>query len=155
MPPPLNCAHPVVDSLAGQPKEEIHNWRNRILKPESARDDYMNGTDRIRPYLDPQLVRDLKVCAQFLQRLDAAGILTWKTGIRSWLGVIFVAKKNGKLRIILDTRNLSGVFAPLPYTGLPTASALTAIETCPDETVWFAGSDISDCFYRLCVPEGA
>ena len=129
MPPPLNCAHPVVDSLAGQPKEEIDNWRTRILKPESARDDYMNGTDRIRPYLDPQLVRDPKVYAKFLQRLDAAGILTWKTGIRSWLGVFFVAKKNGKLRIILDTRDVNGVFAPPPYTGLPTAAA-EAIQAC-------------------------
>ena len=64
------------------------------------------------PYLDPQLVRDPKVYAKFLRRLDAAGILTWKTGIRSWLGVFFVAKKNGKLWIILDTRDVNGVFAP-------------------------------------------
>ena len=152
--PPLNCAHPVVVSLAGQPKEEIVNWLDRILKPESARNSYMHGNDRIGPQLDPMLVRDPKVYAQFLRRLDAAGTLTWKTGIRSWLGVFFVAKKSGKLRIILDTRDVNGVFAPPPYTGLPTAVALTAIETDPDETVWFAGSDVSDCFYRLGVPEG-
>ena len=66
----------------------------------------MHGNDRIRPYLDPQLVRDPKVYAQFLLRLDAVGILTWKTGIRPWLRVFFVAKKSGKLRIILDTRDV-------------------------------------------------
>ena len=71
-----------------------------------------------------------------------------------WLGVFFVAKKSGKLRIILDTRDLNGVFAPPPYTGLPTADALRAIETNPDGTVWFAGSDISDCFYRFGVSGG-
>ena len=65
-----------------------------------------------------------------------------------------MANKNGKFRIILDTRDFNGVFAPPPYTGLPTAAALTAIETNPDESVWFAGSDISDRFYRLGVPEG-
>ena len=65
-----------------------------------------------------------------------------------------MAKKSGKLQIILDTRDVYGVFAPPPYTGSPTAAALTAIETNPDETRWFDGSDISDCFYRLGVPEG-
>ena len=154
MPPPLNCAHPVVQSLSGKPHEEIVNWRERILKPESERHDYMHGKDRIKPYLDPKLVRDSKVYAKFLQRLDGAGILSWKVGIQSWLGVFFVAKKNGKLRIILDTRDVNGVFKPPPYTGLPTAAALTSIETNPDETIWFAGADIADCFYRLEVPLG-
>ena len=58
----------VVDNLAGNPKEDIVNWRNRILKPESARREYPHGNDRIRPYLDPQLVRDPKVYSNKLQR---------------------------------------------------------------------------------------
>ena len=92
MPPPLNCSHPVVNSLVGQPKEEIVNWRTRILKSESERHAYLHGEDRVKPYLDPNLVRDSKVYAKFLQRLDSAGLLKWKIGIRSWLGIFFVAK---------------------------------------------------------------
>ena len=65
LPPPSNCAHPLVDSLAGKPKEEIDDWRNRILKPESAQNEYLHGNDRIRPYLDPGLVRDPKIYSRF------------------------------------------------------------------------------------------
>ena len=93
MPPPLNCAHPVTQSLAGEPLHEIENWRECILKSQHDRMNYLHGNDRIRPYLDPNLVRDPKVYASFLQKLDRAGILSWRLNIPSWLGICLWQRK--------------------------------------------------------------
>ena len=154
MPPAMNVTHSCLSSLDGVHHERVEQWRTRILKPEDARRNYMQSSDRVRPYLDPALVRDPGVYGQFLMKLHNAGMLSWRTGIRSWLGCFFVMKKSGKLRIILDTRDVSCLFYTPPHTPLPTGAALGSIESDGDRYMFFAGADISDYFYRLGVPDG-
>eukprot|EP00973_Karenia_brevis_P045376 6285342-Karenia_brevis.AAC.1 len=80
-------------------------WRHLVLKPQSLLEEYFRSADRPKQFCEPTLVRRPKVYAEFLARLDQAGMLTWRRGGDSLLGVFFVAKKNGKIRIILDTRD--------------------------------------------------
>ena len=58
MPPAMNQAHPVLDSLSGVHHLRVEKWRTHILRDEEARRIYMHSDDLVRPYLDPHLVRD-------------------------------------------------------------------------------------------------
>ena len=66
--------------------------------------------------------------------------------------LFFVKKKNGKLRLILDTRTVNCLFVDPPKTKLPSAAALTSIESVPGEPLYFAGGDIDNAFYRFEAP---
>ena len=94
MPPPLSHAHPVLESLDGEHLHRVKEWRSHILKNEDDRQTYMRSADRVKPYLDPGLVRDSSTYASFLMRLNSAGILTWRVGIKSWLGCFFLYQRN-------------------------------------------------------------
>ena len=63
----------------------------------------------------------------------------------------FVAKKNGKLRIIFDTRVVNTYFKTPPSTRLPTSSAFSSLET-SDKPVYVASGDLDCAFYRLGLP---
>ena len=86
MPPPMNVTHDCLSSLDGEHHRRVEHWRTHILRDEDARKNYMHSDRRIKPYLDPELVRDPGVYGQFLSKLHDSGMLTWRTGIRSWLG---------------------------------------------------------------------
>eukprot|EP00973_Karenia_brevis_P012003 1630383-Karenia_brevis.AAC.1 len=68
------------------------------------------------------------------------------------LGIFFVAKKSGGIRIIFDTRILNCSFIDPPSTALPSAAAFANIETDPQREFFFASADIRNCFYSLAVP---
>ena len=67
------------------------------------------------------------------------------------VGCFFVRKKNGRLRIIFDTRWSNGAFESPPHLRLPTASTLGHIE-CGDTPLYSASGDIDNAFYRLAIP---
>ena len=154
MPPPASTLHPVVESLDGGDKFVVEHWASHILKSPQDRDLYSTSVDRPRPFLEPTLVKESSVYADFLDKLDKGGLLSWKQGLPSLLGVFFVRKKNGRLRIILDTRDVNGFFRPAPKTRLPTASALGSLEVDASDDVYLSGADLEDCFYHLGVPAG-
>ena len=88
-------------------------------------------------------------------------MLEWRLGGESLLGIFFVPKKNGKLRIILDTRDVNGFFSRPPSTRLPSAAAFSSLETWPlvedtgeKKPIFFSSGDIMDCFYHCGVPPG-
>ena len=107
-----------------------------------------------RPYVDPSF-RSPKVYSRFLRELHHKNLIEWTVGGKSYLGIFFVAKKDGTLRMILDTRVSNCFFKTPPKTRLPTASAMSSLECKGDEEVYFSGGDISNAFYRITVPESA
>lgn len=107
----------------------------------------------IKTFAEPTLCRRPYVYADFLKRLEKSGMVRWRVGGASNLGLFFVKKKSGKLRIIFDTFAVNGRFRDPPQTRLPTSSALGGLETDARVPVWYAGSDIADCFYHIGIPE--
>ena len=76
----------------------------------------------------------------------------WGSGLS---GAVFVLKKDGRLRLVLDTRVANCWFKDPPKARLPTASALCGIEAAPGQDLYFAGGDIDNCFYRFEAPAEA
>ena len=114
-------------------------WNTRVLKPvpESSSDSFVEPntcTDTFKStkkaYCDPALFHSASVYADFLRRLDAGGMIHWSParGRREVLGVFFVAKKNGSLRLIFDTRVLNHDFQEPAHTSLPSFAAFSNTE---------------------------
>eukprot|EP00973_Karenia_brevis_P088163 12225316-Karenia_brevis.AAC.1 len=68
------------------------------------------------------------------------------------LGVFCVVKKNGRLRLIFDTRVLNTKFVEPPKTKLPSAGAFGAVEVFQSEPLFLAAADVENAFYNLSVP---
>ena len=69
---------------------------------------------------DTVLANDHAAYGDFLQTLWDRGMLITKTAIKV-CGPFFVTKKDGSLRLILDTRDSNALFAEPPYTPLASA----------------------------------
>ena len=105
-----------------------------------------------KPHLDPAF-HNPHTYAQFLLDLHARDLVEWQCGGQSLLGVFFVHKRDGRLRVIFDTRMVNCYFQDPPKTRLPTSAAFTHIETLPDQQIYFGGGDIENAFYRIQAPQ--
>ncbi|CAK0824461.1 unnamed protein product [Prorocentrum cordatum] len=64
------------------------------------------------------------------------------------IGVFVARKKSGKLRIVFDTRYADAYFHPAPATRLPTAAAVSSVES-GGLPLCVAAGDLDNAFYRL------
>jgi len=107
----------VGDGLAAADKEWLHDWQVHLLRDKQAFEQDAAAFGAHRIYCDPLLFRSPKKYASFLSELKSRGMLRWRKakGEAGKLGVFFVAKKDGRLRIVFDTRLLNLMFIPPPF----------------------------------------
>ena len=67
---------------------------------------------------------------------------------RSTVTPFFVAKKNGKLRLVLDCRASNQFFRPPPDIAMSAGYSFAQLELEPEDTMYVAQSDIQDYFYQ-------
>jgi len=122
----------------------------------------------IVPYTDQRLVSSRVRYRQFLQELQGKGLLRWTRTPKEHVGVFFVKKKNGRLRMVIDARASNVHFVSPPGVDLATSDALGRIElvvgpgadvgadmgAVPAGQVHIGTTDIKDCFYRMRLPDG-
>ena len=108
-----------------------------------------------RAYCDPELLRSPQVYGRFLQEMHRRGLCDFEasTGDDASLGIFFVKKKDGKQRIIFDTRKINCDFVSPESVALPTSGSLGGIEVDAGETLFMATCDVSTAFYRMLIPE--
>ncbi|MCP2504969.1 MAG: hypothetical protein NLN65_06720, partial [Candidatus Poseidoniaceae archaeon] len=152
------------DLVKGLPEADrtmLADWNTRMLNthvescsPNSTADNMPSTQKTKKAYCDPALFRSASVYADFLRRLDAAGMIHWTRaeGRKGVLGVFFVAKKNGSLRLIFDTRVLNQDFIEPAHTALPSGSAFSNIDMPEDKNFVFGSFDIQNAFYVLGIP---
>ena len=68
------------------------------------------------------------------------------------LGVFFVRKKDGRFRLIFDTRLLNRKFVPPPKTQLPSAAGFSNLAVHEGGNLYLASSDVKNAFYVLEIP---
>ena len=141
---PLSCLSP-------EHLELISGPGNPMLRPEDEALHELDDLGLSHAHVDPAF-NSPKIYVQFLMQMHSRQLLQFTTGGKTYLGVFFVTKKNGKLRVILDTRIVNCLFKKPPKTRLPTPAALTSLETIAGQEVYFAGGDIDNCFYRIKAP---
>eukprot|EP00971_Amphidinium_carterae_P288077 5718871-Amphidinium_carterae.1 len=93
---------------------------------------------------------------EFLHELHRRGLVKFERahGREGNLGIFFVYKKDReKIRLIFDTRILNTAFVDPPSTRLPSSSSFSNMEVPSDSSLWVSTADISNCFYRMGVPD--
>ena len=138
--------------LAKGDREWLGAWRTHMLRPS---DDVVAEQEPFTPYIDPVLKHNKMEYAGFLEELHQRNMIGF-TNISEYggmLGVFFVKKNSGQLRLIFDTRKLNQLFRDPPNTDLPSAEAFTLLETVQDKSFYIAPGDLANAFYTLTVPE--
>ena len=125
-----------------------YNWQECLLLPQ------WRDAPRIRPFSDPSLVNNGDLYAEFLVDLWRAGLIDFVAKQQHTVGFFFVHKKDGRLRLILDTRNLNQWFKEPAYSQLPTAAVWSQIALSPEHTLSMAQVDVDNAFYRVMLPPG-
>ena len=92
-----------------------------------------------------------------MRRAVDIGIVDFVGWCASELGVFFVRKKDGRLRLIVDCRRTNQLFLDPPGVDLVTGEGLSKIELdweeppdfMQDICIAFGEGDVSDCFHRM------
>ena len=153
--PGVGCVpvDPVV-SLPPEHSDLISGPEAPMLRLPSDAEHVLKESGLSKPHFDPAF-RSGKVYGKFIQMLLERDLIDLQIGGTSYLGVFFVSKKDGKIRMILDTRIVNCFFKDPPKTRLPSASALTSFECSEGEDLYFSGGDVNNAFYRIAAPESA
>ena len=134
-------------------REWLATWREQMLRPDDA--GKIEGL--VKPYTDPILKHNKQEYAGFICELYKRNMIRFQVcgehQQHPALGIFFVKKKNGKQRLIFDTRVLNQKFIDPPSTDLPSADSFTRLEI-PEGQQFFTGSgDLANAFYTLEVPD--
>ena len=143
-----------VAHLSPEHRDLIQGPEAPMLRSESDARQVLLDAGIDKPHVDPTF-RSSRVYGNFIRMLLDRDLIDLQSECKSYLGVFFVVKKNGKIRMILDTRVVNCLFKDPPKTRLPSAGSLTSLECQADETLYFAGGDIDNCFYRIAAPDSA
>ncbi|CAE7335826.1 unnamed protein product, partial [Symbiodinium pilosum] len=113
----------------------------------------LSGCELVRPYVDPVLLHSPVHMGRFVGRLFKSRMLQFVPGkLDHTVGVFFVRKKSGKLRLILDTRRANNFFVKPRSSQLPTPAAWCSIEVDECDTLYTAAGDVADAFHRMELP---
>ena len=141
---------PLEGCLPHADREWLAAWQEQMLRPMDS-----HSVEKVQPYTDPILKHNQGEYIGFLKELQDRNMLRFQRaeGHPFMLGIFFVRKKYGKLRLIFDTRLLNQYFNDPPNTDLPSADAFTRLETCENASFYAGSGDLSNAFYTLSVPD--
>ena len=133
--------------------ENVGDYVQRQLLPADEARSRLKSCGLVRPYSDPKL-RDPKTYGEFVRRLLRANIV--EIGLEPGseeIGIFFVSKKNGRLRLIIDARKSNCHFADPAHVQLVTGDGLGNIEVEEGVDLMICSADLKDAFYHLALPE--
>ena len=136
---------PLVNICSAAASARQGSWRTSMLVSESIAETRRQESGLAKPYVDPLLLGCLDRYADFLRRLDAAGMLRFRPRQhreQPSVGVFFVSKKDGSLRLVFDARIANLSFAEPAGTKLPTCSARASMEMAPEINGYMASADV-------------
>lgn len=129
----------------------LDTLRHKLLSPGVAKARVVDS-ELQRPYVDPILLHQKAVYADFIQRLFHSNLVEFRLKARESVGVFFVWKKSGRQRMVIDARKSNLWFDTPHKVSLATGSAFARIQVDDGPPVQVGGVDISDAFYRIEVP---
>jgi hypothetical protein len=103
-------------------------------------------------YHDPVLKHNRSKYKNFLKELYGCGVLKASDWVKVEVGIFFVKKKNGKLRLILDARKSNVYFRRPPSRNNSSLAALGNVRVHQGDKLYASQYDVKDFFYRLAIP---
>ena len=149
----------VADTLDVHASNQLKCFTTEMLRP-SAEYKAAASLHPVVGYTDPILKSNRRIYLQLVRRALDCGLVELMDASKCVIGLFFVWKKNGKIRLILDCRASNQYFKDPPSVDLLTSEGLSNIELNqnsadfePDEHVQIdiGVADVSGCFnlFRL------
>ena len=107
---------------------------------------------KVKPYMDEVLRSSSTAYHDFVLDLWGRGMLTFGKVSKATITPFFVAKKNGRLRMVLDCRLANTFFKPPPDIAMAAGYSFGQLTVNEGEQVYVAQSDIKDYFYSIGLP---
>ncbi|CAK0878600.1 unnamed protein product, partial [Prorocentrum cordatum] len=149
--PAATTSPQTLERLAGDVGRKIANRLQELLLPREQGLDRIRTEGPRRPYVDPNL-RNPKLYQRVLRRLVDSNVVSFQLDCECSVGLFFVHKKNGDLRMILDGRYSSLRFGEADKVELASGGAFSQIAVDGDDPIAVAGVDIADAFYNILLP---
>ena len=137
--------------LEGFPKHSLDNFQEHLLRADNDWGADCEHVNSIKPYCDPALYLE-KNYFEFLDLLWKAKILDFTCKPLGHVEAFFVKKKNGKLRLVLDCRQVNRSFREPPHISMGTLAALSEIMLEDGDTLYISQADVKDCFWQCKLP---
>ena len=131
-----------------QGREILEHFKTTMLASDSAAGEYFEKGPRVKPFMDPKLRNNPQEYALFVKDMFARGMVGFRPAAGCVITPFFVAKKSGKLRLVLDCRASNKLFAKPPDIALAAGYTFAQLE------LPTAQSDIRDYFYSIGLPPG-
>ena len=156
-----------LDLMPPEPLAYLKNFQQCIEKSERQIEAELQHKVTPTPYWDPKLKHSLKARLELYRALFSKGLLSFRHRTKSKIGLFFVKKKDGMIRLVVDARCPSECHHTPPKARLATPACCADIDLSAasleangfgevagvDVTMSGAEGDVGDCFHNFCVEE--
>jgi len=143
---------PLEQVLDATGREVVGNPELHLMLDEAQWGEIIEKGETVRPYMDARLQSDPQLYHGFIKDLLDKGLIGFTSRPKDLVTPFFVAKKNGKLRFILDCGAVNKRFHPPPPLAMAAGSIWSSVGLPPGEVLYTAQSDIRHYFYSLELP---
>ena len=141
------------DVLQGADREDIGRLKERLFLSQDELSARQSLEGRARAYWDPQLRSGSTLYLDFLKDLKRRGLVDFVMRAEEQVGVFFVAKKSGRLRMIVGCRRINQRMRRPPRTRLASSAAFCEVQIPGEAGLRYASHDVADCFYQFRIPK--
>lgn len=106
----------------------------------------------IEPYMDEVFRNSTSTYIEFVKDLWDRGMVSFTDRPRSTITPFFVAKKDGRLRLVLDFRAVNQMFRSPPPLAMSAGFSWSRLKVPQEQTLYTAQTDVKDYFYSLRLP---
>ena len=152
---PTSQSEPVALSGVLDPvgRETIEDPLRCMMLSEDEWGQIIEKGDTFKPYMDVKLQHSSQEYELFVKTLFEAGMIDFTSEPQDLVTPFFVAKKDGRQRLILDCRGVNRRFRAPPSMSLAAGYTWSHLQLPSDKQLYVAQSDIKDYFYHLRMPE--
>lgn len=143
---------PLDQVLDAAGREVVGDPHGRMLVSEAEWGEIVEKGETVMPYMDVTLQKCPELYHQFILDLYEKNLISFTSKPQGLVTPFFVAKKNGRLRFILDCRAVNRRFHPPPPLAMAAGSTWSSLDLPQGEILYTAQSDIRDYFYSLELP---
>ncbi|CAK0807851.1 unnamed protein product, partial [Prorocentrum cordatum] len=140
-----------LDALGGDAGRKIVERLHGMMLPQSEGRARIESEGPRKLDTDPAL-RGPKLYVQLLRILERRNLLDFYKDKRCNVGVFFVYKKSGKLRLILDGRHASLHFQVPDKVALASGATFAGLHVDGGKPIAVADVDLADAFYTMLLP---
>eukprot|EP00973_Karenia_brevis_P070802 9841583-Karenia_brevis.AAC.1 len=117
----------LLDSLPAEESQDLRKFEERLLLSSEELSERIIDEGPAKACWDPVLKYDMSSYVEFVTTLHERGMIRYSLQSKEKVGVFCVAKKNGKLRLIVDCRCVNQRLRLPPKTRLASCAAFCEV----------------------------